>query len=292
MDTYEKKYNEALSQARFYYGNCPTEPEKEKLEKLFPELRESEDERIRQKLMWLLQQDICPFPEEEVAQMLNYLEKQKEQKPTISDEAIREGIVHFGITQYQIDNWLKKHINIIEQKEQKPNYCHYGGDPNVERCKYCSAACSARLTEEQKPAEKQDYSGLSDLEQAIHRGFLCAGVENVPVTIIKETAKDCLAQIKPAEWSEEDEKIRNLAIEWAETMYGQFRFVDMGSTDFRKIVDWLKSLRPQPHWKPSKEQIRALKFAVDKWENGQGASPSSFKSYLVKDLYEQLKKLM
>ena len=50
----------------------------------------------------------------------------------------------------------------------------------------------------------------------------------------------------PAEWSEEDEKIRNLAIEWAETMYGQFRFVDMGSTDFRKIVAWLKSLRPQP----------------------------------------------
>jgi len=38
--------------------------------------------------------------------------------------------------------------------------------------------------------------------------------------------------------------------------------------------------------------MRALKFAVDKWENGQGASPSSFKSYLVKDLYEQLKKLM
>jgi hypothetical protein len=27
-------------------------------------------------------------------------------------------------------------------------------------------------------------------------------------------------------------------------MYGQFRFVDMGSTDFRKIVAWLKSLRP------------------------------------------------
>lgn len=42
--------------------------------------RESEDERIRQRLMWLLQQDICPFPEEEAAQMLNYLEKQKEAK--------------------------------------------------------------------------------------------------------------------------------------------------------------------------------------------------------------------
>ena len=61
---------------------------------------------------------------------------------------------------------------------------------------------------------------------------------------------------KKAEWSDEDEKIRNLAIEWAETMYGQFRFVDMGSTDFRKIVAWLKSLRPS--WKPSEEQMEAL----------------------------------
>lgn len=52
---------------------------------------------------------------------------------------------------------------------------------------------------EQKPVEEQDYSGLNDLERAIHRGFLSAGVENVPVTIIKETAKECLAQMKPAE---------------------------------------------------------------------------------------------
>ena len=55
---------------------------------------------------------------------------------------------------------------------------------------------------EQKQVEKQDYSGLNDFERAIHRGFLSAGVENVPVTIIKETAKECLAQIKPAEWDE------------------------------------------------------------------------------------------
>lgn len=49
-----------------------------------------------------------------------------------------------------------------------------------------------------EPTPKQDYSGLTDLERAIHRGFLCAGVENVPVGIIKDTAQDCLAQIKPA----------------------------------------------------------------------------------------------
>ena len=64
-----------------------------------------------------------------------------------------------------------------------------------------------------KPAEKQDYSSLTDLERAIHRGFLCAGVENVLVAIIKETAQDCLAQIKPKqEWNEEDERMFNQVI--------------------------------------------------------------------------------
>ena len=60
---------------------------------------------------------------------------------------------------------------------------------------------------EQQPAEKQDYSGLSDLERAIHRGFLCAGVENVPVTIIKEAAQECLAQMKPAKWNPTNEDV-------------------------------------------------------------------------------------
>jgi hypothetical protein len=60
---------------------------------------------------------------------------------------------------------------------------------------------------EQKPEEKQDYSGLIDLERAIHRGFLSAGVENVPVTIIKETAQECLAEMKPAE-QDYDNKIQ------------------------------------------------------------------------------------
>lgn len=59
---------------------------------------------------------------------------------------------------------------------------------------------------EQKLAEKQDYSGLNDLERAILRGFLAAGVENVPVGIIKETASECIGFLallddKPAGWT-------------------------------------------------------------------------------------------
>lgn len=46
-----KAYDEALKQAKFYHGNCPSEPERKKLEKMFPVLHESEDERIRKEII-------------------------------------------------------------------------------------------------------------------------------------------------------------------------------------------------------------------------------------------------
>jgi hypothetical protein len=50
---------------------------------------------------------------------VDWLEQQGEQKPIISNNALREGIAHFGITQYQIDNWLKKYIDVEKQGKQK-----------------------------------------------------------------------------------------------------------------------------------------------------------------------------
>lgn len=90
---------------------------------------------------------------------------------------------------------------------------------------------------------------------------------------------------KPAEWSEEDEKMRNLAIEWAETMSGQFNFVDMDSTDFRKITNWLKSLRPS--WKPSEEQLAVLLNA----EGLMRANDYKENAKILAEVIEELKKL-
>ena len=96
-----------------------------------------------------------------------------------------------------------------------------------------------------------------------------------------------LKSIRPqqkVEWSEEDEKMRNLAIEWAETMSGQFSFVDMDSTDFCKIISWLKSLRPS--WKPSEEQMDIL----NKMTLGNFLGSGQYD--ILRTLYEDLKKLM
>ena len=106
---------------------------------------------------------------------------------------------------------------------------------------------------------------------------------------------------KPAEWSEEDEK--NMAT-MIEILNLYQRFYDGGiitSIDDRRgflkrmieLSNWLKSLRPHSHWKPTEEQMEALKFAIDKWENGQGvACPSSFRYENISQLYNALKKLI
>lgn len=137
---------------------------------------------------------------------------------------------------------------------------------------------------EQKQVEKQDYSGLNDLERAILRGFLSAGVENVTVTIIKETAKECLAQMKPEEWSEEDEEMIGCIIDdirEAKRTSDKEYFKELCD----KEMDWLKSLRPS--WKPSEEQMKALERTTRLANFGL---EEDRRKALV-SLYEQLKRL-
>ena len=96
--------------------------ERTALETFIPELAETEDERIRK---FITHELACLRASEEkdsdrykeLTTAISWLEKQREKNPVISDDALREGIAHFGITQYQIDNWLKKYIDVEKQGE-------------------------------------------------------------------------------------------------------------------------------------------------------------------------------
>ena len=80
---------------------------------------------------------------------------------------------------------------------------------------------------------------------------------------------------KPAEWSEEDADILNCCIssieEAKENRYA-YKETD-GDTSYDREIDWLKSLRPDTfqngnsRWKPSEEQMEALRKAVNKLAN-------------------------
>lgn len=89
----------------------------------------------------------------------------------------------------------------------------------------------------------------------------------------------------PAEWSEEDEKMIDHLIE-ALPMWATGR-IAMLPSQADEYVKRIKSLRPQPHWKPSEDQMEALESAVKLYKD------THFEIHHEKivSLYEQLKKL-
>lgn len=125
-------------------------------------------------------------------------EKQKEQKPVewSEDEQTRKRLIDFISNIKAISESGRNSLAIRkDDAEMCDAFLSY-----IEKQK-------DHFRDDTKMVEKQDYSGLNDLEQAIHRGFLSAGIENVPAAIIKETANECKRianENANAEWSEED----------------------------------------------------------------------------------------
>lgn len=77
---YEKKYNEALAWMRELYPGLHGAT-KEDAEHYFPELLESEDERMRKELIEYLRGDLDDITTDDTDRWINWLERQKEQKP-------------------------------------------------------------------------------------------------------------------------------------------------------------------------------------------------------------------
>ena len=340
---YEKKYKEALEQAKFYHGNCPSEPERKKLEKIFPGLKESDDEKIRKEIIHYILYKANGVSEEQEHAWISYLEKRKEYVSDNFDDVWTTEdcteIIEAGeklsprfkeLLKKVCHAWYDKGIELVKRKEQNSNIKllqkswytegYYDrefnnepkwiiktgeGGPRYEKNpKYgqhieekpdtrdsddlqllgfihdllneiewkddwamSKEECLRLLSNyrPQKPAEKQDYSGLNDFERAIHRGFLCAGVENVPVNIIKETAQDCIAHLS-AEWSEEDKRKLNRIYEILGYAADDKSFLTskriIGDKEAIELQDFLKSLRPQPKQEWSVEDKLMIKCCL------------------------------
>lgn len=162
METYEQKYKEALERASLIKDNNTSGTPQEIVEYIFPELRESEDEKIRKAIREVLL------------------------------DAPAQDLVNKDLDLEQALAWLEK------QKEQKP-----------------------------------------------------------------------------VEWSEEDE----------DNMRRIIRVLEDNDSDWKELSSWLKSLHPQPHWKPSEEQMKALNKA------SRGHYIELFEYDELVNLYNDLKKL-
>lgn len=93
---------------------------------------------------------------------------------------------------------------------------------------------------------------------------------------------DAEGKHQPVEWSEEDEKMLRLC---ENRIMGTGTFVPT-KAGLYGMVSWLKSLRPQPHWKPSEEQMEALRISYK-----IGTANESWAMRVLETLYSDLKNL-
>lgn len=132
---YEKKYKEALERARQFSEHPLQEDSSNIVEYIFPELRESENERTRKEIISFLQLPHKQFVgERKQEKWIAWLEKQGEQKPGTIDidkmvakySQTKDGSfglpINCQIRAYRqgINDALNLSLNIEKQGEQKP----------------------------------------------------------------------------------------------------------------------------------------------------------------------------
>ena len=241
---YKKKYKEALEIVKAYYNRTcfssiiNSQEEKETLERAFPELKESGDEKIPKLLHELLCAEVTAGQFEKhgltVDDALYWIEKQKEHK-VVQDEIEREYIrtLHSLISDFlrdkgddvvdreyyqQIYDWLEgRHI------EQKPAEWSEEDEKNLEKC------ISHMINIIPVPGKH----GLEDMSFEKH-------IDEELVTWLNLLPKRFNLQPKQ-EWSEEDERmIREIDESLVLFKIGQS---DEGKKEIEKERLWLKSLR-------------------------------------------------
>lgn len=222
---YEKKYNEALKWMRELYPGLHGAT-KEDAEHFFPELRESEDERVRKAILAAIRQGLDT----------------------------EKALAKYNVTYDDVEAWLEK------QKEQKPVEW---SEEDKEMLMRCIAAI---------PVQGDEIMPTSYLNKL--RNWL-------------EFLPERFNPPPKQEWSETDEKMLTGIIERGSVQVPPYTTA-LREEQIEWLMNRLKSLRPQPHWKPSEEQIEALKFAVKLYKDTHFENNHE----KIVSLYEQLKKLM
>ena len=252
-----------------------------------PELKESEDERIRQRIIPALHGDVLEMSE--IKEAIAWLEKQGEHanfrnKIQIGDKVTRnEGGVLVNISQ----------LNRVAKERKKQ-----GGEQIL-------ANSAKTCKDEQKPVPKFEVGDvMRTLQEAVDN--ITSGLP-VVVSIDNEfyhcnneliAIKDQngyeyppMNRIQKQEWSEEDkrkiDRIYSILGQAADTHAFSTTCRLIGDKECIELQDFLKALIPQSTWKPSDEQLDALHDAAVYIDKSMFPYP---KGILMK-LYEQLKKI-
>ena len=288
MDTYEKKYNESLERARKLSVDGYLDAIA--VEEIFPELAESEDERMCKRCIDILRKVSAYSGEEylgvEIADCITGLQAlRKNQKElfkfgrglyyydgknatycgypvteenphdfdTGQQEKQKESL-HISETCKDDDERIRKWIiNLIKEVEYDEDWCVKSVD--------CNKAVA--YLEKQKEQSLRDY------------------IDDFPYS-------DEQKEQKPAEWSEEDEKMlaaisKALGCDTAEkTLVNEGVTLVMAAGFLESLP--LRCPKSSDNWKPSEEQMDALLWCT--------AHLGGADRRVLAELYEHLKKLM
>ena len=269
-----KAYDEALAWMRELYPRLHGAT-KEDAEHYFPELRESEDERIRKAIIhYILYETKGNISEATEHVWVTWLEKQKEQKPVeyldaVKVYAIMKKLHDLSFSQSipinseeykQIGEITKDVRNLLDYPiEQKPAEW---SEEDTEM--YINVASSLR-----------GYAcGLENEEHKKHIQKGLDWLENRFKSLRPDNYKNCNSR-----WSEEDDQLIGFIFDLLNSLVWRKEW----AMDKKECLERLKSLRPS--WKPSDEQIRPLEYAIEYFKKKKNDV-----TYL-ESLYQDLQKL-
>ena len=211
--SYEERYNEALERASVYHNELHNCRAKDELESIFPELRESEDERIRKELIGYHKHMAEMFVNDESCRhpaWIAWLEKQKET------------------------------LHISEScKENAEHFTSQCGDNRFELIDKAKRDIIAKTNIESSPDE------MNVLDSFLFRAWQMGWLGKYDVIVPEQM---------PADWTDKDKRI----LDDISKLLITFNYKEM-ARDYKQAIE---KLIYKPHWKPSEEQMQAIKYVV------------------------------
>jgi hypothetical protein len=270
---YKKLYEEALERAKIFKSPfC-----QHAAEVIFPELRESEDERIRKEIIQSIKDNMCVIHKEKC---LAWLEKQGEQKTEI--EYIYPKFRIGDVIEPIKPNGNSKPVRVLSISKKTKSYCCESDDHNVYSSIPIRCENEYKLVE-QKPAEwsEEDERMCQETIDWFEKKCFPYALEseNPARESIKwlKSLKDRVQLQPKQEWGEKDEKIMKRV---DSLLYSQCQ---IHGSEYEELHNWLKSIKPN-HWKPSEEQINELITAMNNATSPEGAG-------ILESLYNEIIKL-
>ena len=262
-------YSKAVEKAKQEYSITTSEDRKQWLEELFPELRESEDERIRKEILNYIDKATgCK-------RWIAWLEQQGkpvEINPTEFDSRLNKLLKQFEtLPKEELISSLSFYLNVVQ------NNGTYKSDEKQD--------------EQRSIWSEEDKHWMQKVIDFMNHPDLIKATPTLAKDTINwlKSLKDRVQPQSKQEWSEEDESNFQGIIDVIKE--NKHHATDYEHMTYYKLLSWFKSLKERYVWKPSDEQIDALEHFVRSIGESGFASPYDDNTRLLYSLLEQLKKL-